>query len=93
MSNRCRTDLQRGSFRLATDTQPGQPTLNAYVGWFNKAYRNEVLDCQVSDSLLEASEMTADWLHRYDHHRPREALGQIPMIESVSNCPPTSNPD
>jgi len=25
--------------------------------------------------------MTADWLHRYNHHRPHEALGRIPPVE------------
>ena len=25
--------------------------------------------------------MTADWLQRYNHHRPHEALGRIPPVE------------
>ena len=25
--------------------------------------------------------MTADWLHRYNHQRPHEALGRIPPVE------------
>jgi len=57
------------------------PTWQAYVERFNKTYRTEVLDCYVFDSLKEVRHMTADWLHRYNHHRPHEALGRIPPVE------------
>lgn len=62
--------------------QPGKPTQNAYVERFNKAYRTEVLDCYAVNSRQEVRDMTADWLHRYNHHRPHEALGRIPPVES-----------
>jgi len=32
-----------------------------------KTYRTKVLDCYVFDSLQEVRDMTADWLHRYNH--------------------------
>jgi hypothetical protein len=44
-------------------------------------YRTEVLDCYIFDSLQEVGDMTADWLHRYNHHRPHESLGRIPLVE------------
>lgn len=61
--------------------QPGKPTPNAYVERFNRTYRTEVLDCYVFESLAELRTMTAGWLHRYNHHRPHEALGRIPPVE------------
>lgn len=61
--------------------QPRKPTQNAYVERFNRTYRTEVLDCCVFNSLQEVRNMTADWLPRYNHHRPHEALGSIPPVE------------
>lgn len=53
-----------------TGIQPGKPTQNAYVERFNKTYRTEVLDCCVFESRQEVRDMTADWLHRYNHQPP-----------------------
>jgi putative transposase len=71
----------RHGFGLLYDIQPSKPTQNAYVERLNKTYRTEALDCYVFDSLQEVRDMTADWLHRYNHHRPHEALGRIPPVE------------
>lgn len=61
--------------------QQGKPIQNAYVERFNKTYRTEVLDSYVFESWREVREMAADWLHRYNLHRPHESLGCIPPVE------------
>ena len=54
--------------RLALNhIQQGEPSQNAYVERFNRAFRTDVLDCYVFDSLQEVSDMTADLHHRYNH--------------------------
>jgi putative transposase len=47
----------------------------------HKVYRIEVLDCYVFDSLHEVRQMTEDWIHRCNHHRPNESLGRIPPVK------------
>lgn len=73
--------------------QPGKPTQNAYVERVNRTYRTEVLDCYVIDSLQEVRDMTADWLHRYNHHQPHEALGSVPPFEYRVKQFPNSTSD
>ena len=61
--------------------QPGKHTPNAYVERFNKTYLTEVLECYIFDPLYEVRQMTVDWLHRHNHHRPHELLGRILPLE------------
>ena len=78
---------------LCSSIQPGKPTQNAYVERFNKAYRTEVLDCYVFESLQEVRDMTADRLHRYNHHRPMNLSAESLRSSTVSNYFPTSTSD
>ena len=50
---------------------------NGIVEHFNRTYREEVLNCDVFETLGEVRRMTADWLPRYNEQRPHEALGNL----------------
>lgn len=57
--------------------QPGKPMQNGYVERFNRTYREEVLNAYVFETLDEVRGMTADWLARYNEHRPHESLNNL----------------
>ena len=57
--------------------QPGRPMQNGYIERFNRTYREEVLNGYVFETLGEVRRMTADWLIRYNEHRPHESLGDL----------------
>jgi len=50
--------------------EPGSPWQNAYIESFNGRFRDEVLDIELFDSLLEARVITKDWRIVYNTIRP-----------------------
>ena len=50
---------------------------NGYIERFNRTYREEVLNGYIFETLAEVRRMTADWLTRYNEHRPHESLGNL----------------
>lgn len=55
--------------------QPGKPAQNAFIERFNRSYREEVLDLYLFKNIQEIKNITTDWLHHYNNHRPHESLG------------------
>jgi putative transposase len=54
--------------------EPGAPWQNPYVESFNGHLRNELLDLESFNSLLEAQLLLEDWRLDYNHHRPHQSL-------------------
>jgi putative transposase len=55
----------------------GSPQQNAFVERFNGTMRNEVLNGEEFDSVLEARVVITDWLTTYNTVRPHRGLGMM----------------
>lgn len=65
--------------------QPGKPVQNAFIERFNRSYRTEVLDARIFNNLIEAREITAEWMEHYNQERPHESLGNLSPIRYLLN--------
>lgn len=67
--------------------QPGKPAQNAFIERFNRTYREEVLDAYLFYSVLEAQQITEEWLEEYNAIRPHAALGNLPPYQYAAHSP------
>ena len=58
--------------------EPGSPWENGYIESFNGKFRDEFLNRELLDTLLEARVLTARWRQHYNTERPHSALGYRP---------------
>ena len=58
--------------------EPGSPWENGYVESFNGRLRDELLNGEVFDTVLEAKVLTERWRVRYNTVRPHSSLGYRP---------------
>jgi len=73
--------------------EPGSPWENGYVESFNGKVRDELLNPELFDTLLEAQVLTERWRRVYNGVRPHSALGyRPPAPEARLTRPPRSNP-
>jgi putative transposase len=56
---------------------PGSPWQNAWIESFNGRIRDECLNTEQFDSLLEAKVVINDWRHDYNTRRPHSSLGNL----------------
>lgn len=69
--------------------EPGSPWENGYVESFNGKLRDELLDREAFDTLLEAKVLIERWRVRYNTARPHSSLGyRPPAPEAVSPWTP-----
>jgi putative transposase len=63
---------------------PGSPWENGYIESFNGKLRDELLNCELFDTLLEAKVLIERWRRHYNTFRPHSSLGyQPPAPEAI----------
>ena len=68
--------------------QPGSPWENGYIESFNGKLRDELLNVELFDTLLEARVLTERWRVHYNTQRLHSSLGyQPPAPEAVLTTP------
>ncbi len=58
--------------------EPGSPWENGYVESFNGKLRDELLNGEILDTLLEAKTVIESWRNEYNRIRPHSSLGYRP---------------
>jgi len=58
--------------------EPGSPWENGYIESFNGKLRDELLNREIFDTLLEAQVLVERWRHEYNTIRPHSSLGYRP---------------
>jgi len=73
---------------------PGSPWENGYIESFNGKLRDELLDRELFDTLLEAKVLIEGWREHYNTVRPHSRLGyRPPAPEAIERGWPESYPD
>ena len=71
--------------------EPGSPWENGYIESFNGKLRDELLDREIFDTLLEAKVLIERWRVAYNTWRPHRSLGyRPPAPEAVQPYWPSS---
>jgi putative transposase len=58
--------------------EPGSPWENGYIESFNGKFRDELLNGEIFDTVLEARVVTEQWRKYYNTKRPHSSLGYRP---------------
>jgi putative transposase len=58
--------------------EPGSPCENGYIESFNGKLRDELLEREIFDTLLEAKVLIERWRQEYNTIRPHSSLGYRP---------------
>ncbi len=63
--------------------EPGSPWENGYIESFNGKLRDELLNGELFDTVLEAQVLCEQWQHHYNTKRPHSARGYRPPAPEV----------
>jgi len=66
--------------------EKGSPQQNAFVERFNGTMRDELLNGEEFDSLLEARVLIAAWIAEYNTLRPHRGLGMMTPHQFALSC-------
>jgi transposase InsO family protein len=58
--------------------EPGSPWENGYIESFNGRLRDELLNGEIFDTLIDAKVLIERWRCNYNHIRPHSSLGYKP---------------
>ena len=58
--------------------EPGSPWENGYIESFNGKLRDELLNGEIFDTILEAQIVIEQWRVRYNTERPHSSLHYLP---------------
>jgi len=58
--------------------EPGSPWENGYIESFNGKLRDELLNCEIFNTLTEAKVLIEEWRREYNQIRPHSSLGYRP---------------
>jgi putative transposase len=75
------TAVRRWPERVGVKTlfiEPGSPWENGYIESFNGKLRDELLNVEIFDTLLEAKVLIERWRWEYNTIRPHSSLGYRP---------------
>jgi putative transposase len=64
--------------------EPGSPWENGYMESFNGKFRDELLACEIFNTLAEAKVLIEQWRKHYNGKRPHSALGYRPPAPEVA---------
>lgn len=62
---------------IAAFIEKGSPQQNAFIERFNGTMRNELLNGELFETLLEAKVMVSTWREAYNRDRPHRGLGML----------------
>jgi len=63
--------------------EPGSPWENGYIESFNGKLRDELLNGEIFDTILEARIITEKWRQHYNKIRPHSSLNFRPPVPEV----------
>lgn len=64
--------------------EPGSPWENGYIESFNGKLRDELLNGEIFDTILEAKVITENWRNHYNQVRPHSSLNyKVPVPEAI----------